>query len=319
MLKKAQALKDIPSAELPKVTKDQAILLNKHFDTPKTSMIIFHFEPESFASPKLRLEHCSYERASIKGKDVYVFDDFFTEAESLELREVTKKAQFSRSIYADHESNEKGEIPSRSMDNKERWMFFANPPKAIKELYKLLGLMAEELKTDITTLPWDLCDANICAPAFATNWIEHRSAESSKLGRHKDYNTEKGVAFGIPILYSKEKEFYPVQFMNGETNKPWLVSLMVYTMDENFRPEYGMGTGFFSENGEKILDVECHNMRVILFEGDIVHSIEKSTVPDDVKTWRVSYVFKLCLNPKEPNANIKKDFFELIQKYKEGQ
>lgn len=317
MLKNSDSLKNIPEMETPKVRKDQAVLLNKRFDTPKTSMIIFHFEPGPFASPKMRLENCSLEHASIAGKDVYILDDFFLEEESEELHEATSKAQFSRSIYADHESNEKGEIPSRSMDNKERWMFFANPPKAIKELYKLLGLIAYELKADITTLPWDLCDANICAPAFATNWIEYRSPESSVLGRHKDYNTEKGVAFGIPVLYSKEQNLYPSQFVNGEPNKPWLVSLMVYTMNKNFRADYGMGTAFFTDDGERVLDAECRNMRVILFEGDIIHSIEKSTVPPDVKTWRVSYVFKLCINPREANSDMKRDFSKLMKKYKE--
>ncbi|PJD97639.1 MAG: hypothetical protein CK425_03155 [Parachlamydia sp.] len=310
-------LKTLQAAELPEVKKDVAVLTNPRFQTPKTSMVIFHFQPHRFQSPALRLETCTLKRERVEQKDVYIIDDFFLADESRELREITAQAAFSRSIYADHESNEKGEHPSRSMDNKERWQFFANPPQAIKEVYKWLSLIAQELNADITTLPWDLCDANICAPAFATNRIEYRSPQSSTLGRHKDYNTEKGVAFGIPILYADVPTFYPSQFINGEAQKPWLVTLMVYTTAENFKPEFGMGTAFFKDNGEIVLQSECRDMRMVLFEGDIIHSIEESKISPDFKTWRASYVYKLCINPREAHQDLKSEFYQLMKQYKE--
>jgi len=312
-----QILKTLQATELPEVKKDVAVLTNNRFQTPKTSLVIFHFQPHFFQSPAVRLKACTMQRETVEQKDVYIIDDFFLEEESQELREVTARAAFSRSIYADHESNEKGEHPSRSMDNKERWQFFANPPQAIKEVYKWLSFIAHELKADITTLPWDLCDANICAPAFATNRIEYRSPQSSTLGRHKDYNTEKGVAFGIPMLYADTPTFYPSQFVNGEAQKPWLVSLMVYTADETFKPEFGMGTAFFKDNGETALQSECRNMRMVLFEGDIIHSIEESKISPDLNTWRVSYVYKLCINPRELHQDLKSEFYKLMKQYNE--
>jgi hypothetical protein len=60
------------------------------------------------------------------------------------------------------------------------------------------------------------------------------------------------------------------------------------------------------------LRADCRNMRIIFFEGDIFHSMEESRIPDNVKTWRVSYVFKMVMNPREKDQNIKKCFSEYI-------
>ena len=103
------------------------------------------------------------------------------------------------------------------MNNKEKWEFFAKPPQSIKEIYKLLGMLSHRINADISTLPWDLCDQNICASAVATNKLQGESAsrESMEMGKHEDFNTEKGIPFGIPILYKKEKTFFPGSFVNG--------------------------------------------------------------------------------------------------------
>jgi len=67
------------------------------------------------------------------------------------------------------------------------------------------------------------------------------------------------------------------------------------------------------KDGKLAVKANCVNMRIVIFEGDIFHSIEESKIPDEVKTWRISYVFKLIVNPKEKNQNVKAAFLEMAQ------
>jgi hypothetical protein len=136
-----------------------------------------------------------------------------------------------------------------------------------------------------------------------------------KLGMHEDYNTEEGIAFGIPILYSAEPIYHPNHFVNGDQGRPWLVSLMLYATSEHFRPEYGLGTVFCESHGNIDFKADARHMRFVLFEGDIIHSIEESKHPQDTKPWRISYVFKLIINPKEEKKSMKKAFSDLIHTY----
>lgn len=307
----------LQASEIPITKKDTALVTNDRYKTAKTSPLIFHFEPAPFVSPDLRLQDCSIEHHSIEGRDVYLFDHFFLEDEAQQLREFSTKSEFSRTIFAEHQSRTQGEEPARAMDNKEKWRFFANPPQSVKEIYKLLNFIAYRLSADITTLPWELYDQDICAPAVATNRIENLSHESMELGKHEDYSPENGIPFGIPVLYSKESALHAHQFVNGAPGKPWMVSLMLYSTSEEFLPEYGMGTIFCKKDGTIALRGACKHMRFVLFEGDIIHSIEESTIPSQIKPWRVSYVFKIVINPNIENQSMKKQFYELMQSYKD--
>ncbi len=302
--------------EKPKVKKDSTVLLDEHYSNPNTSLLTFHFEPHPFISPNSRLRICSIKHASIEGKSLYLLDDYFLKTEGEEMRNFSKTATFSRNSYGSPEAIEKGEKPAHSMNGKERWQFFSNPPKAIDEVYKLLGMLAHGLNADITTLPWELCDqASHGSPAVIANRLEEASEESMDLGKHQDCNPEGGISFGIPVLYSLENEFHPNKFVNGDPGKPWLISVMVYTTAEDFLSEYCMGTVFYQKDGKIALRANCSNMRIVLFEGDILHSIEESKIPSDVKTWRMSYVFKLIVNPKERDQSMKMRFFELMSSF----
>lgn len=199
--------KALQTSETPKTRKDTAIVTSDRYKTPKTSPLIFHFEPASFASPDLRLQECVIEHTSIEGKDVYLFDDFFLDEEAQELRDFSTKSEFSRTIFAEHYSRTQGEEPARAMDNKEKWRFFANPQQSVKEIYKLLNFIAYRLDADVTTLPWELYDQDICAPAVATNRIENLSHESMELGKHEDYSPESGIPFGI-LFYIQRIQLY---------------------------------------------------------------------------------------------------------------
>lgn len=295
------------------VKKSTTILLDDCYNTPKTSLLVFNFEPQPFEAS--RLQSCSIKHASLEGKDIYILDDFFEENENQEMRDFSKKSTFSRNSYGSVESIEKGEKPARSMNGQERWRFFSNPPKAIGEVYKLLGMLSHQMDAEISTMPWELCNETSGSPSVIANFLEEASHESMDFGKHQDYDPEKKISFGIPVLYSKEKEFHPTQFINGQPGRPWLVSVMVYCTGEDFLPEYCMGTAFYNKGGEIGLRANCVPMRIVLFEGDIFHSIEKSEIPSDKKTWRVSYVFKLLINPKSRDQCMKKVFSELVEKF----
>jgi hypothetical protein len=199
------------------------------------------------------------------------------------------------------------------MNSKERWQFFSNPPQPILELYNLFGMVAHCLGAEVSTLPWELCDANRNgSPAVIGNFLDEASQESMELGKHRDCDPTSRVPFGIPILYHQENKFHPSSFTNGDVGKPWVISVMLYATDEVFLPEYRLGTAFYNQRGEPAFRADCLHMRLVIFEGDIVHSIEASKIPTPVKTWRVSYVFKLVLNPQNPNQSIKKMFSEWI-------
>lgn len=298
-------------SQAPKIRKDKdsIVLLNERYNTPNTSLLLFHFEPTLYPSSMRRLKGCSIQHHSVEDKDVYLFDDFFLMQECTDLRTYSRNAAFSRMSYASQSSREQGEEPARSMNNKEKWEFFAKPPQVIQETYKLLSTLAEQMDADISTLPWDLCDQNICASAVATNRLESVSKESMDMGKHEDFNTQTGIPFGIPVLYPSDKTMYPGNFENGSSGYPWLVSLMVYATEENFlAPDYGIGTIFCKKNGEVAVKADSRNARFVLFEGEILHSIEESRIPAGVKSWRISYVFKLIINPRKAGQSMKEIF-----------
>lgn len=300
------------SKTLQTIRKSVATLTNDRYNNPKTSLITFNFEPNPSLLSEKRLETASIAHGSIDGKDVYIVDGFLTEEEGIDLRDYSQKAQFSRTSYGSPESIEKGEKPARSMNNKERWLFFSKPPEAVMEVFKLLGLCAHAIDAEISTLPWELCDQNTGSPAVIANFLEGLSKESMDLGKHQDSNPKGGVAFSIPKLYSDHPESHPSNFENGGEGKPWLISLMLYSTAENFDPNFSMGTVYYDQKEQICLRTRCLDCRLILFEGDIWHSIEESNIPQGMHTWRVSYVFKLIVNPKKKGDSPKKRFYDWL-------
>lgn len=306
--------------EHQKIRKDKAILTSDYYESPKTSLLFFHFEPENFPSSE-KIKQCAIKHASVEKKDIYLFDDFFSLAERDELRTFFEKSTYSRTSYGSHESVEKGEKPAFSMNTKERWNLFSNPPQSIQELHKLLSFLAYHLDAEITTQPWELCHqkensgAVSVTPSVIVNFHnEGISRESMDFGMHQDCKPEKGTFYGIPVLY-KNGECHEKQFVNGAPGKPWLVSVMLYSFSKEFKPEYLMGTVFYNSDRELVLKVNCHDARIVLFEGDILHSPEESDIPEGVKHWRVSYVLKLIINPKHENQSVKQRFAELFKEW----
>ncbi len=288
-------------------------ITDERYKDPKSIPLVFRFCPEFLGDIHHRMEKCSIQNISIEGKDLYLIDRFFTPNEAQEMRQFSNTATFSREIFASSDSKQGGQKPTSSMNSKEKWAFFANPPKAVQEFYNLLSVLSHQLDADITTFPWDLFHGNMCSPAVNTNQIREHSKENMELDKHKDADPQdKGIAFGIPILYEKEKAYFPKNFVNGAPGKPWLVTAMLYSTAENFLPEYGMGTVFYKSCGERAFRAECLHTRLVLFEVDIIHGVESSSLPQDVSTERISYVFKLTFNPRKQDQSVKQNFSRLV-------
>ncbi len=298
---------------LPKIRKGTAVLSSDYYENPKTSLMVFHFDKVPQPDTLSRLKNCTTQHASIDHKDLYLFDHFFQKEEGDELRHFFGNASFSRHSYGSPESIEKGEKPAGSMNNKERWDLFSNPPSSINEIYKLFNCLADLLDAEITTLPWELVHKDTGSPSVIANFHKEISHDSMELGKHQDCNPEEGVLFSIPILYSSNGEVHQKSFINGSKGKPWMVSLMLYVTSENFRPEYHMGTVFYKDNGEPVVRANCTHTRLVLFAGDIFHTPEESKIPEGINTWRISYVFKLLMNPKREDQSLKESFASLFK------
>lgn len=300
---------------MPKVRKDTTLLLDHGtYHTANTSLLTFHFEPHCHAPSLCRLKQTTTYHSCIDNKDLYILDHFFIPPEDEELRHFSQHAPFSLPSYGSSQAVARGEKPALSMNGKERWNFFSKPPQAITEVYHLLNTLAAHLNADIATLPWVLCDTSSHgSPAVIANKLTRASRESMDLGKHQDSNPAKNICFGIPILYSSSQDLYPSQFTNGSVGYPWLITLMVYATEEAFLPHYQMGTAFYKQGGDLALCVNCQHMRLIFFESDLFHSIEESAIPSEIETWRVSYVFKLVINPKSPDLDLKTRFLALLR------
>lgn len=278
------------------ILKESVKVTQDCYNTPNTIPLSFRFEAKPLFTRKFATSHYSLE-----GKDLFTIGGFFTEEEGSALRAFSETTSFSQKIYGSPESIEKGEVPAKMMNGKERWEFFAKPPTPIGALFDFFGHIAYKLDAHITTMPWCLSDQNTTSNCLATNFLYQNTKESERLGKHEDYNPQKGLAYAIPSLYA-DKEY--ITFANGAPGHPLMITVMVYATAENFKTEYGMGTYFYDKAGNKV-KISCQHMQLIFFEGDIPHTIEESHMPDGVETWRVSYVFKLILNPQKPQASLR--------------
>lgn len=303
------------SLEMAKIKKTSTHLLNEAFNTLKTNLMVFHFEANTYASSISKIQNCLINHASIDGKDLYILDEYFSKDEGETLTRFFEKATFSRDSYGSQEAHDDGEKPARSMNTKERWLFFSKPPSAIQELYKLLGFLSEKLHADVSTLPWDLCDQTSSSSSVIINKLEKVSKKSMDTGKHKDCNPEKGIPFAIPILYSHEPLAHPQNFINGASGRPYLITVMLYVTADSFNPDYNMGTVFYKNSKDIALKSNCIQSRLVFFESDIIHSIEESSIPESLHTWRVSSVFKLIINPKQETQSVKSDLQNFLMSF----
>lgn len=292
-----------------KIKKSASFLLDDLYDTPSTSLLYFQFLPHVFCSTETKLESSTLSVSSVENKDIYVLDGFFDQAEKIEMQKFCAETTYSRMSYGSPEAIAQGEKPAKSMNGRERWKFFSNPPKAIRFFFELLSTISLDNALEINTLPWELCNKEgHSSPSIVADYIEEVSITSRDLGIHQNSCPEKKISFAIPCLYSKKEEFFSSPFINGAEGNPWMITAMLYSTAKNYKPEYGMGSVFYDNKGNLSKVTECKDMRLVFFESDLFHSIEESRIPEGIKTARTSFVFKLIFNPKNKDLSAKKAF-----------
>jgi len=257
-----------------------------------------------------RTNNCVIKSYDINSQKLYTIDNFFNSSELELLRNFSKTASYSRSSYGSEEAINEGEKPARSMNGKERWEAFFNPFKPFENFYYFLESMSAQLNIEISTIPWELSNGKSSSPATIANFLTEVSFRSTELGFHQDFNPSSGLPFLINKKADKDTVFSG-PFDNGAQGFPYLLSIMIYATDESFDPSFGMGTRFKFKDSEEFIDLECSHGRIVIFEGDIWHSISPSLLPS-LNTWRVSHVYKLILNPISGNQDIKKDLCRIL-------
>ena len=302
------------SLETQKLKKDRTILVSDYYNTPQTSTLIFHFEPHRFASSDEKMKQCSVTHACIEDKELYVFDHYFDEEQQESTRAFLEKLTYSRTTYSSLDSKQRGEKAAYSMNTKERWSLFTNPPPMIHEVHKLLSFLSSHLDVEISIAPWELShQENSVTPSVIVNYYTEIASETMLISRHQDCKPKEGIFYGIPILYPSAAPFHECRFENGAVGKPWIVSMLLYATSKDFLPEHQMGTVFYKTNGEAALKTDCFNGRFVFFEGDLFHSAEESNIPSAQSLWRISYVLKLVLNPKLETQCVKQLFSQFLR------
>ena len=302
--------------EIPLIRKDKtSIILNSEkYIKQGTNLMIFHFEPKLYNSTQERIRKAIIQNLPFDDRILTSLSSFFSPAEKQAMREFNRNARFSLPTYNTNESIKMGEKPTYGFTGSEAWEFFKHSPQPIKEIYKLLGTLAYLMDADVSTFPWWLQDPEIGHPTINVNRVTEMTPENSKLGKHADSLPEKAMFFGIPVLYANNGQYHTT-FNNGDVGKPLIMSCLLYVTEFNFiSSEYGLGTLYYSKNGEIAHSIPCQHMDLHFFQSDIIHTIEDSRIPPDVNTYRTSYVFKLIFNPRHENQPLKELFWSAFSK-----
>ncbi len=285
-------------------------LCNKPEYEQKSSFLFFNFLAKNSSEVKERLKKSEIQHVLIDQKSVFTIDGFFTPEEMRCVREFSRACEFNEHSYGSLDTAAIGEKPSLTTDSKQRWSLFFEPPSPICHFYDFLSFLTHELSFEILTMPWALFNGISGSPAIIANKVQEVKVDSMVRGKHKDFDPTKKLAFKIPSLYGgpEHEECYA----NGAVGKPYLLTMMIYSIAENFSCGYEMGTAFFSEDGAKMQKALCKDMRIVIFEGDIKHSIAASNMPEGINTWRVSYVYKLVFNPKNKEQSIRQQLTNFL-------
>jgi hypothetical protein len=256
-------------------------------------------------------------------KSAWIFDHLFSEEESDDLRKFAEAKNYPVEVFANATSARNGEKPAQSLKFEDTYevVTFANCAE-IQTIQAIFASIGKKMQATVSLQPWKACEKRreriVCAEAVVTNRVEEISKEASDLGWHADYNPAKGLFFGITMLGKPNHELYRTPFENGAKNCPWLISAILYIAAKNFKQdEWKMGTIFKSETSTPYR-VSAKHARLILFEGDALHSMEKSEIPSGETTWRVSFVWKLIIRPNQPDhsSSLKSEFTKLIDTIK---
>ena len=258
-------------------------------------IFIFHSLKEEQEGIQRALKNASIDASSISGKHIVIIDNFFTSKEGNEMRRSTEFLDHSVPYPTNDISVSRGEDPPKSLTLNDRLGVFLTKPGCIAKIYQLFAHLGDQMQAVVSSHRWHFGKSG----NFTTNFLTRASEQTEKFGYDQDYEPETGSICSFPKVYSKEN--HARTYVNGSQGNPYLLSVILYMAAQNFNPDWGMGTNFKESDG-KIRAIRCQHMRLVLFEGDIEHGIQRSRIPEGLTTWRVSYVWKICFRPRTADA-----------------
>ena len=270
---------------------------------------IFCFQkPEGTPSLKVHKVH----QILIDEKPVVTIDQFFAEEEENQWHQWVNTASFTQKIFFSRESM----ADVCMMDQLSHLALLETPFPSLNRLYQLLGQIGAELNADVLLQPLQLNNhvSKERSHSIVTNVLREVPSASSEEGWHKDYQPEEiGLPFLIPRVDTTV--LFPPRFANGSFGNPYLISLILYVANKHFTPLWGLGTSM-RDSQRHLTTIECRSMRIVLFQGDIEHTIQASSdlCPKEALWKRLSLVMKLILRPKDSYSAIplKDRFIELF-------
>lgn len=295
------------------VSKKTFELLDDLYLASKSSLVGFAINRLDTQLVSSRLSKATVTHQSLGDKEFWVIDGLFNENENVELRQYLNKASFSLKSYGSQQAIDQGEEPSYTMSGKERTLFLSHDFMGMRVFYQFLSFLSISLEAEIATIPWELSDGiSSSSPSIAINKCLQMSTSSQNLGEHKDVDPSSSLSFSVKSLYDGTS--YPKAFENGKIGHPWFVSCILYCCDESFLESYDLGTLLYSDDQSQKAQVTIKPMRLAIFPSDMIHTINASSIPPQVKTWRVSIVFKLMISPKNKQSHLPTLFKSLLSR-----
>lgn len=262
----------------------------------------WQFQAYPYLTIQNRLAQAGLQPYLIDDKVLVTVDGLFLESEGEELRKFFKEEQPTIPFASQPDSIAKGEKPPKRFPTDRLFELFENPMPSLDLVHKFFSYIGFKLKMDVSTHPRLWVEFPI---PFANNYLTEANAITEREGWHADYQTAAGLLFDLSKKCAPG--YYSRQFLNGKDDQPFLLSILLYTTSENFDPEFGMGTVFGDKKDP--LKIACKHMRLVIFEGDIMHATQQSYLPEGVTAWRNSFVWRIVFRPPTPEKVCIKDLF----------
>lgn len=290
---------DEKRSESAQLSKDNTVVMNPTVAPYVVGDLktLFVFDQNPSGSNE-RMSRANTQFFQVGGKPVFIIDGLFTANESQESRTWVASKPFDAYSYSSRQSQEAGERPALGFNIQTSWQALESPPNFLQKVYNFLSWVSEETGLIIATQPFDI-HRKLCIVA---NYVESVSKTSMLTGLHTDYNPSNFNYFTVHKAFNPKKAYPLEKFQNGTPDRPFLFTLMLYLASETLQESHGMGTvlqNYKSEPTEESTCISPKHMRLVIFQGDILHGIQQSFTDEGENIWRASIVLKLFSHARE--------------------
>lgn len=243
--------------------------------------LFFDHVPNNGSIERLKSANVKIYDFGVKGNGPYpalTIDGFFYPVETVDAVNCIKAIQLPTRVC----SSELDDCPAKTWKpSTGHQLLEKDPILAMNAVHHLFGFIGAEIGARV-----HMQKDSGHVLSFVSNYIESMSREASEAGIHADY----------------------FHFLNGRIGQHWLITAMLYVTNEDFdAADRGMGTIFISPDKTRTV-IKCQQMRLVIFQGDVQHTLEPSKNVEDEgakemnPTWRISITWKLVLVPEPGNS-----------------